>query len=265
MKGKIYAVANQKGGVGKTTTCHCFAAGLKKLGKTVLLIDLDPQSNLSTLCDAETDARNKDAITMLEVLSDKNTLTDAIQKIDQYDIAPASMYLASIDNVLRDPIGRPFKLAEKIDESNLRKKYDYIILDCPPALGTLTSLAVVAADSVIIPAQADVLSLQGVSQLFTTIESARGHANKGLKIAGIVLTRFNSRTKISRDILELFEAAALQMKTNVFKTRIREATAVKESQATGASVFEMSSHSNPAQDYMALIHEIFDTVGKEGN
>ena len=100
---------------------------------------------------------------------------------------------------------------------------------------------------------------------FTTIESARGHANKGLKIAGIVLTRFNSRTKISRDILELFEAAALQMKTNVFKTRIREATAVKESQATGASVFEMSSHSNPAQDYMALIHEIFDTVGKEGN
>ena len=264
MKGKIYAVANQKGGVGKTTTCHCLAAGLKKLGKEVLLIDLDPQSNLSTLCDAETDARKKDAITMLEVLSDKNTIADAIQKIDQYDIAPASMYLASIDNVLRDPIGRPFKLAEKIDESNLRKKYDYIILDCPPALGTLTSLAVVAADSVIIPAQADVLSLQGVSQLFSTIESARGHANKGLKIAGIVLTRFNSRTKISRDILELFETEATQMKTKVFKTRIREATAIKEAQATGASVFEMPGHSNPAQDYMALTNEILGTAKKEG-
>ncbi len=254
---KVYAIANQKGGVGKTTTCQCLAAGLHAKGKKVLLIDLDPQSNLSVLCDAVTDAVNKDAVTMLELLSDKVKFKDVIQTMTDYDIAPASMYLASIDNVLTDPIGRPFKLAEKMDEENLRKKYDYIFIDCPPALGTLTSLAIVAADSVIIPAQADILSLQGVSQLYSTIVSARGHANKGLKIAGIVLTRFNSRTKISREIQEMFVTASKQMGTVVFKTQIREGTAIKEVQASGENLFQAAKNSNVAQDYQALIKEIF--------
>ncbi|BAL84784.1 putative chromosome partitioning ATPase ParA (plasmid) [Selenomonas ruminantium subsp. lactilytica TAM6421] len=257
MSTKIYAIANQKGGVGKTTTCHCLAAGLHAQGKKVLLIDLDPQSNLSVLCDAVTDAVNKDAVTMLELLSDKATFPDVIQPMEDYDIAPASMYLASIDSVLTDPIGRPFKLAEKITEANLRKKYDYIFIDCPPALGTLTSLAIVAADSVIIPAQADILSLQGVSQLYSTIQSARGHANKSLRIAGIVLTRFNARTKISREIHEMFLTAAKQMNTAVFKTQIREGTAIKETQASGENIFKAASNSNVAQDYKALTKEIF--------
>lgn len=254
---KILAIANQKGGVGKTTTCQCLAAGLYAQGKRVLLIDLDPQSNLSILCDAVTDAVNKETPTMLELLSDKANFTDVIQSMEEYDIAPASMYLASIDSVLTDPIGRPFKLVEKINEANLRKKYDYIIIDCPPALGTLTSLAIVAADSVIIPAQADILSLQGVSQLYSTIQSARGHANKALKISGIVLTRFNARTKISREIHEMFLTAAKQMGTVVFKTQIREGTAIKESQAAGENIFQSAASSNVAQDYQALIKEIF--------
>ena len=245
MSTKIYAIANQKGGVGKTTTCHCLAAGLHAQGKKVLLIDLDPQSNLSVLCDAVTDAVNKDAVTMLELLSDKSTFPDVIQTMEDYDIAPASMYLASIDSVLTDPIGRPFKLAEKITEGNLRKKYDYIFIDCPPALGTLTSLAIVAADSVIIPAQADILSLQGVSQLYS------------LKISGIVLTRFNARTKISREIHEMFLTAAKQMNTEVFKTQIREGTAIKETQASGENIFKAAGNSNVAQDYKSLIKEIF--------
>lgn len=254
---KVYAVANQKGGVGKTTTCQCLAAGLAKRGKKVLLIDIDPQSNLSVLCGAVTDAMKKETPTMLEVLSDKASFQDVIQQVADYDIAPASMYLASIDNVLTDPIGRPFKLAEKIEEANLKRQYDYVFIDCPPALGTLTSLAVVAADSVIIPAQADILSLQGVSQLYNTIVSARGHANKNLQIAGIVMTRFNARTNISQEILGLFQSAATQMQTKVFQTTIREATVIKEAQAGGKNLFDMGSSSKVVDDYNHLIDEIF--------
>lgn len=257
MSAKIYAIANQKGGVGKTTTCQFLAAGLLNRDKKVLLLDLDPQSNLSVLCGATTDAVEKETPTMLEVLSDKARLADTIQHTSNYDIVPASMYLASIDNVLTDPIGRPFKLAEKLDAGNVRKIYDYILIDCPPALGTLTSLAVIAADSVIIPAQADILSLQGVSQLYNTIESARRHANKRLRIAGIVMTRYNGRTNISKEIMGLFQNAAVQMQTKVFHSTIREATVVKEAQASKRNLFDIAGTSGVVQDYHALIEEIF--------
>ena len=108
MAAKVYAVANQKGGVGKSTTCQTLAAGLHDRGKKVLLIDLDPQSNLSTLCQAVTDAQQKDVVTMLEVLTEENTMVEGIQHKDKYDIVPASMFLASIDGRLPDQISRPF-------------------------------------------------------------------------------------------------------------------------------------------------------------
>ena len=255
MAAKVYAVANQKGGVGKSTTCQTLAAGLHDRGKKVLLIDLDPQSNLSTLCQAVTDAQKKDVVTMLEILIEENSIAEGIQHKANFDIIPASMFLASIDGRLPDQISRPYKLAEAIKP--ISKQYDYIIVDTPPALGTLTVNAIIAADYVLIPAQADILSLQGVSQLHSTMQAARKHANKGLKIAGIILTRYNGRTNLSKDIALLFQSAAGTMKTKVFESRIRENTALKEAQSKGMDIFTYDKKSNAAKDYEALIDEIF--------
>lgn len=254
----IYAIANQKGGVGKSTTCHNLASGLYARGKKVLLIDLDPQSNLSTICGAVTDAQKKDTITMLEVLTKEHPLISGIQAMEKFDIVPASMFLASIDSRLIDPISRPYRLQEVL--KTVRKKYDYVLIDTPPALGTLTANAVIAANYVLIPAQADVLSLQGVSQLYATIQASQEHCNQNLKITGIILTRFNERTRLGKDMANLFNTAASQMSTKLLKNRIREANAIKEAQACGKDIFSYDHNSNAAKDYIKLIDEIF---GKE--
>lgn len=255
---KVYAVANQKGGVGKSTTCQTLAAGFHDRGKRVLLIDLDPQSNLSTLCQAVTDAQQQDVVTMLEVLTGDNTINQGIQKMEKYDIVPSSMFLASIDGRLPDQISRPYKLSEALKP--IAKKYDYVIVDTPPALGTLTTNAIIASDYILIPAQADVLSLQGVSQLYATITATRAYCNPKLKIAGILLTRHNERTRLSKDLAALFDSAAAQMATVVFKQKIREATIVKEAQSQGIDIFSYDKSSKVAQDYNKLIEEI---LGRE--
>lgn len=253
---KIYAVANQKGGVSKTTTVQCIGAGLAHYGYKVLLIDLDPQSNLTSICHAVSDAQDKNTVTMLEILAKENKINDGIQHLDLYDIIPSSMFLASIDSRITDQMARPYRLQNALKE--LKGEYDYILIDTPPALGTLTNNALVAADEVIIPAQADILSLQGVSQLYETIESAKEHANPNLKIAGIVLTRFQGRANLTKELVTLFDGAASQLKTTVFKTRIREAIAVKEAQAALSDIFTVDPKSNASADYNALIKEIFD-------
>ena len=137
---QVYAIANQKGGVGKSTTTQALAAGLARKGKRTLLVDLDPQSNLSSICGAVTDASDKNCITMLEILCRDNNINEGIQHLSQYDIVPASMFLASIDARLADPISRPFRLQEAL--KYVKEKYDYIFIDTPPALGTLTANAV---------------------------------------------------------------------------------------------------------------------------
>lgn len=254
----IYSIANQKGGVGKSTTALNLAAALYERGKKVLLIDMDPQSNLSSLAGATTDADQKDIVTMLEVLTQEATLTDGIQHKKKFDIIPASMFLASIDGRLLDQVSRPFKLREAL--KTVSKKYDYAIVDCPPALGTLTTNATIASNYILIPAQADVLSLQGVSQLYSTIETSREYCNPNLKIAGLLLTRFTDRTRLSKDMAALFNSAASQMATKLFKQRIHESVSIREAQAKGKDIFDYDPKSKVAADYLALAEEIF---GKE--
>lgn len=253
---KIYAVANQKGGVSKTTTVQCLGAGLAHAGFKVLLIDLDPQSNLTSICHAKSDALDKTTITMLEILAKENSINDAIQHLEHFDFIPSSMFLASIDSRITDQMARPYRLQNALKE--LKGEYDYILIDTPPALGTLTNNALVAANCVIIPAQADILSLQGVSQLYETIESVKEHANPNLKVSGIVLTRFQGRANLTKEIVVLFDAAAKQLKTVVFNSRIREAIAIKEAQAALTDVFTHDPKSNASIDYAHLIKELFD-------
>lgn len=252
---KIFAIANQKGGVSKTTTVHCIGAGLAHAGFKVLLIDLDPQSNLTSICHAVSDAQDKTTVTMLEILAKENNINEGIQHLELFDIIPSSMFLASIDSRLTDQMARPYRLQNALKD--LKADYDYVLIDTPPALGTLTNNALVAADSVIIPAQADILSLQGVSQLYETIESVKEHANPNLTVSGIVLTRFQGRANLTKEIVTLFDAAAKQLKTVVFENRIREAIAVKEAQAALSDIFTIDSKSNASIDYGKLIKEIF--------
>ena len=243
---KIIAIANQKGGVGKSTTAAAIAAGLHLAGYKVLTLDLDGQRNITQTMQAD-----GGQYTTLDILTGRARAGQAIQQTaDSGDIIAASPLLSGSDTELTSPD------ALKRALTPLRGLYDYIILDTPPALGMLTINAFTAADSVIIPAGADAYSLQGIEDLYSTIQTVRSRSNPDLKIAGILLTRYSRRAILSRDLADIITDTAEALQTKVYKTRIREAIAVKEAQAVKQSIFTYAPKSNPAKDYKSLIDEI---------
>lgn len=252
-KTKIIAISNQKGGVGKSTTTGNVAAGLHDKGFRVLCIDLDPQGNLSF----NMNASNR-PLTSLEVLSGTAPAIDAIVKTEKADIIPASPALASADALITDT-GKEFKLKEALEA--IIDQYDYIIIDTAPTLGTTTVNALTVATSVIIPAQAEVYSLQGIGQLSQTIKTVKRYCNRDLFIEGILITRFNDRTVLGRDFADKLEIAAKELNTKLYNTRIRENVAVKEAQLSQQDIFTYDKKCNAAVDYLSLIEELV-TNGK---
>jgi len=255
MKAEIIVITNQKGGVGKSTTAEALAEGLFIKGYKTLLIDLDAQGSISLTSGADMSKPNA-----YDLLTNKATT----QEVTQYhthkaDIIPASKNLAKLDIELTS-IGKDHRLKEKI--SPLRADYHYIIIDTPPALGILTVNALTAADSLIIPAQADLLSLQGIGQLYETVEAIRAYTNPKLSLRGILLTRHNSRNILSRDMTTAAKNTAADMGTFVYDTLIREAVSLKEAQASQQNIFKYAPKSNAAQDYLAFIDE-FIARGKQ--
>lgn len=247
---EILAIANQKGGVGKTTTAHITGEGLIFRGYRVLFVDLDSQANLSYTIRAELGG-----ITSYEMLNGKATAKEAIQHTEMGDIIAASPKLAISDRALNA------KSADNLLKQALKpleSSYDFIIIDCPPTLGILTINALTAANRVIIPAQADIYSLQGIGQLYSTITAVQQHTNSKLKIAGILITRYSGRAILSRDLSEMLVETAKQLKTKVYKTHIREAVAVKEAQAQRQSIFKYAAKTNPAKDYNEFINELLN-------
>ena len=242
------AVINQKGGVGKSTTSNAIGAGLFQRGYKVLFIDLDAQGNLSYSMKCE----NK-PLSSLEVLTGTATAREATLTTPQGDIIPASPALASADTIITDT-GREYRLKEALEP--LKEVYDYIIIDTPPALGTLTINALTACDSVIIPAQADIYSLQGIGQLNQTIQTVKRYCNRDLTIKGIVITRYSPRAVLTRDMTDLLEDTAKQLNTKVFTSRIRECIALKEAQASQIDIFTYNPRSNAGIDYKALLEEM---------
>ena len=240
---EIIAIANQKGGVAKTTTAHALSSWLHLNGRKSLLIDLDPQGNATYTAGANTVGK-----TILDVIHGKAKATDAVQHTASGDIIAANNLLAGSDKEIR--------AADQLKKAVAGLDYDFIIIDTPPALGMLTINAFTAASRVIIPAQADIYSLQGIGELYSTIKAVQAKANPGLIIAGILLTRYNGRTTLSRNITELVEETAAQLSTKVYKTKIREGIATKEAQASKQSIFEYAPRSKPAQDYAAFIKEL---------
>lgn len=250
---KIITLANRRGGAGKTATAHAIGAGLKRMGNRVLFIDLDSQCNLTY--DMGVMGNSKGTMELLEGTAGVDEIL--ITTLAQGDILPGTPNLSRADLTITQK-GKEYRLKEAIEP--LKKKYDYIIIDTPPALGITSINAFTASTDVIIPAQAEVHSIQGIILLNSVIETVKKYTNPTLQVTGILLTRYTRRAILSQKMAQDLEILAHQMNTRLFKTPIRECIAVKEAQACQRDIFNYARNSNAGKDYTALIKELLDTL-----
>jgi chromosome partitioning protein len=246
---KVIIITNSKGGVGKSTTADALADGLMLRDYKTLLIDLDAQGSLSTTADP-----NKP--TAYEVMTKQAGIMDAIQKRQsRADLLPASKLISRLNAELVDT-GKEYRLKEVM--SPALPHYDYIVIDTPPALGILTINALTASHFLIIPAQADIFSLQGIGQLMESVDAIRAYTNPNIELKGLLLTRHNARSVLTRDMSEIAQLTADKIETFLYKTVIREAVAVKEAQANRESIYTYAPGSNPAADYTNFTTEFIE-------
>ncbi len=248
---KVISISNQKGGVGKTTTTSAVAAGYKLKGYRVLCIDLDPQSNLSFSSGAETE----DCPTIYEILKGEAETAFSIQKMPSFDIIASNILLSGIELEFTQT-GREFLLKEAL--TPVMDKYDYIFIDTPPALSILTVNAFTASGHIVIPMLADIFSLQGIAQLSETIDRVKKYCNPYLKVEGIVLTKYNKRTVLGREIKGTAELIADQLDTRIFNSTIRSSVAVMEAQTNQQDIYSYSPKNAAMQDYMSLVEEFIE-------
>ena len=252
MKGYILAVINQKGGVGKSTTAQAIGAGLMLKGYSVLFVDLDLQGNLSFSIGASRDGYNA-----MGALERPETAQSEIQHTPNGDIIASTDQLVGADQIITET-GKEHRLEEALEP--LRSQYDYIIVDTPPALGILTVNALTACTGAIVPAQADPYSLQGIGQLARTIQSVKRYCNPSLAILGIVITRYNSRSVIRRELAELLDQTAEKLQTKLYKTKIRECVSIVEAQTMKKPIYQYAPRSNATADYKALVEELLKEI-----
>jgi len=252
---KTITIINQKGGVGKSTTALSVGAGLVLRGYSVLLVELDPQRNMST-----TILGSSEGLTARDVLLNPDCVLDAIRHTNNGDIICADPGLVHADTEFTG-VDRIYHLKDAIDRKEITSRYDFCIIDTPPSLGILTINAMVACSGVIIPAQPDAYSMQGISQLMAPLNEVRKRANPDLEIIGILFTRFDGRTRLARDVSEVVSETAKKLNTKLFLAKIRECTMLKESQGHQKTIFEYAPKSNAAKDYGALVDEITQEEG----
>lgn len=247
---EIITLTNQKGGVAKTTTAHILATGLHNRNYKILIVDLDPQCNLSYSCGID---MIKVEHTLYDVFKENIPAKKSIISIKTgFSIMSGGLTLAGADMEFMQT-GREYMLREILKE--VSDDYDYCIIDTPPTLGILTVNALTASQSIIIPMTADAYSIQGLSQLQGLIKNVRKYCNPDLSIAGLLLTRYSDRTVISRDLKQYIEEAAERLETKLFQSTIREAVAVRESQLVVSDIFTESPKSKVAKDYNDFIDE----------
>jgi len=250
---KIITVVNQKGGVCKSTTCQAAAEILNRRQKKSLLVDLDPQGNLSFALGADFE----NAATIYNALKKETSAENILQTTPSGDILPANILLSGADMEFMST-GREYLLREALSEIKVR--YEYVIIDCPPSLSILTVNALAASDFVVIPMLADVFSLQGMGQLGDVISSVKKYCNPNLKIAGILLTKFTPRNTISQIIKDSMDNTTKQMDAKLFDTVIRNSVALQEAQLQRKSLLEYAKDSNAMEDYNNFVTELEDRI-----
>jgi len=248
----IVAIANQKGGVGKTTTAVNLSAALAMRGRRTLLIDLDPQANSSI---SFLDPRSIAKSTYDAIADPDCDLADIVQPapVPNLSVAPARIGLAKLESRLVGEIDAHFRLKDKIEK--LGGEYAHIVIDCPPALGLLTVNALVAATHLLIPIQSSYFALEGTDDLLETIEKVRQRPNPSLRILGVVITMHDKRTALGRDIREQIQKV---FGGKVFKTVISKSVRLEESPAYKESIFTFAPESTGATDYYSLCEEVIE-------
>jgi chromosome partitioning protein len=243
---RIIAIVNQKGGVGKTTTAVNLAAALSRRARRSLLIDLDPQASLSAALGI------REAMpTTYEIMTGSTPAQDAILHLEAFDIMPAGPQLVGAELELAGAPGREYILREKLEQ--ITPGYDYVFIDCPPGLGLLTLNALTASGEVFIPLQAEYLALDGMKRLMETVELVRRRLNSKLTVSGIIVTRYDQRRRLNRDIIETIRA---HFPGVVFDQPIRENISLAEAPSYGQHIFDYKADSSGAADYSALADEI---------
>ena len=242
---KIISISNHKGGVGKTTSAINIGAGLNKLGKKVLLIDLDPQANLSQSLGLINPERN-----IYGAIRGEYNL-EPVKVLKGLDVIPSTLDLSGAEVELSGEAGREYIIKELIGP--LRNQYDYILIDSPPSLGLLTINALTASQEILIPLQAQYLALQGLSKLIEIIDKIKKRLNKELKVGGVFITQYDSRKILNRQVVETI---GIHFKEEVFNTKIRDNIALAEAPTQGVDIFRYQPKSNGAQDYLSLCKEI---------
>ena len=252
---KVLAITNQKGGVGKTTTAVNLAASLGAEGQRVLLIDMDPQGNATT----GAGITKKEALpTVYQLLIGAATLTDArIQTSFNFDILPANRELAGAEVELVELDRREYRLREALHEN--RAQYDFVLIDCPPALNMLTVNALVAANSVLIPMQCEYYALEGLSDLVETLRKIRHHLNSRLEIEGLLRTMFNGQSTLTQQVSSELES---HFGDKVYKTIVPRNVRLAEAPSYGKPVLAFDKNSKGAQAYVALAREILERAAQ---
>lgn len=267
-KAKTISICNQKGGVGKTTTVVNLAAALAKLGKNVLVLDMDPQANASDTLSQVSPYEAK--VTMYDVLMDRvKIISTSLQNThdELLKIVPGHINLSGIEHELYKSVRAVIALKKKIDRY-AQESFDFILIDCPPSLGLLTVNSLVASDYYVIPVQASsYYALQGVELLQNTISDVRENINESLQLAGILITMYDSRTNICKAMAE--EIRTFFGENKVFKTVINRNTTLDQATLNRQTIFENDSRSQGARDYIRLAKEILneeigDTQQSEG-
>ncbi len=246
----IITVTNQKGGVGKTTTAHVLGCGLVQRGKKVLMVDTDPQTNLTFTAGIRPEQIKTD---LYDLFKGAKLTSEAILKAEAgFDIIAGSLEFTGADMEFSS-MGREYLLKEILD--GIKDEYDFIIIDTPPTLGVLTANALTVSDRLIVPMLADIYSLQGLSRLQKFLEVAKKRTNPNLYIDGMLLTKYNGRAVINKQLKEAMQKAAETLGTKVYKTAIREAVAIKEAQFLQSNIFVEYPTANVTQDYNEFIDE----------